>query len=318
MNSKTYLFLIQRIGGIMLTLLIVSLMVFFVTALLPGDAAQQSLGQFATPEQLAALRAQMGLERPPLLRYLVWLTGLLQGDLGMSLSSQMPISELIGSRLASSLMLAGATTLISVPLALLIGISSAMFRGGIFDRLLNVFTLSMVAIPEFLVATLAVFIFAVKLQWLSALTFAQDVNSPLAFIRAYALPVATLCCVIVAQMARMTRAALIDQLNKPYIEMARLKGVRPVRVILAHALPNAIGPIANAIAVSLSYLIGGAVIVETIFNYPGIAKLMVDGVGNRDMPLIQACAMMFCSAYLFLLILADICATLSNPRLRNP
>ncbi|HEX8543312.1 ABC transporter permease [Pseudomonas syringae] len=317
MNSKTLSILGQRIGGLLLTLLIVSLMVFFVTSLLPGDAAQQSLGQFATPEQLTALRTQMGLEKPPLLRYLKWLTGLLNGDMGLSLSSQEPISNLIGGRLSSSLMLAGVTTLISVPMALIIGIGSAMFRGSFFDRLLNVLTMSMVAIPEFLVATLAVFFFAVKLQWLSALTFAQDVTSPLEFIRAYALPVATLCCVIVAQMARMTRAALIDQLDKPYIEMARLKGVRPVRAILAHALPNAVGPIANAIAVSLSYLIGGAVIVETIFNYPGLAKLMVDGVTNRDMPLIQACAMMFCGAYLFLLILADICAVLSNPRLRN-
>ena len=317
MNARTLSFIAQRIGGVVLTLLIVSLMVFFVTALLPGDAAQQSLGQFATPEQLSALRQQMGLERPPMVRYLGWLVGLLHGDMGISLSSQTPITGLIAGRLGSSMTLAGVTAAISVPLALIIGICSAMFRGSLLDRALNVITMTTVAIPEFLIATLSVLIFAVTLKWVPALIFAHDVSTPLEFVRAYTLPVATLCCVITAQMARMTRAALVDQLGKPYIEMARLKGVRPVRLVLVHALPNTVGPIANAIALSVSYLVGGAVIVETIFNYPGLAQLMVDGVANRDMPLIQACAMMFCSAYLVLLIVADICGVLSNPKLRN-
>ncbi len=166
-------------------------------------------------------------------------------------------------------------------------------------------------------ATLAVLVFAVHLQWTSALTFAHDIDGPLDFLRAYALPVGTLCCVIVAQMARMTRAALVEQLQSSYVEMARLKGVGPVRAVLRHALPNAVGPIANSIALSLSYLMGGVVIVETIFNYPGIAQLMVDGVASRDLPLIQACAMLFCCAYLVLMTLADLCAILSNPRLRT-
>ncbi|WP_213881667.1 ABC transporter permease [Pseudomonas sp. dw_358] len=317
MNARTLSFIAQRIGGIALTLLIVSLMVFFVTALLPGDAAQQSLGQFATPEQLTALREQMGLNRPALVRYLSWLSGLLHGDMGLSLSSQTPITQLISGRLASSMTLGAVTAAISVPLALIIGIVSAMYRGSALDRGLNVVTMTTVAIPEFLIATLAVLIFAVKLKWVPALIFAHDVSTPWQFIRAYTLPVATLCCVITAQMARMTRAALVDQLGKPYIEMARLKGVRPVRLVLTHALPNTVGPIANAIAVSVSYLVGGAVIVETIFNYPGLAQLMVDGVANRDMPLIQACSMLFCTAYLILLIIADVCGVLSNPKLRT-
>jgi peptide/nickel transport system permease protein len=134
--------------------------------------------------------------------------------------------------------------------------------------------------------------------------------------KAYAMPVMTLCFVVMAQMARMTRAALIDQLDAPYVEMARLKGIPPARVVLRHALPNAIGPMANAIALSLSYLLGGAIIVETIFNYPGIASLMVDAVTSRDMPLLQTCAMIFSFAYLSLVLLADVCAILANPRLR--
>jgi peptide/nickel transport system permease protein len=163
----------------------------------------------------------------------------------------------------------------------------------------------------------AVMIFAVKLRWLPALSYASDVSSLGQLLRSFAMPVLSLTFVIGAQMVRMSRAAVIDQLRSPYIEMVRLKGARPMRVVLAHALPNAVGPIANAVALSLSYLLGGVIIIETIFNYPGIAKLMVDAVSTRDMPLVQACAMIFCAAYLLLVLLADLCAILSNPRLRH-
>jgi peptide/nickel transport system permease protein len=193
-----------------------------------------------------------------------------------------------------------------------------MYRGSRLDRALNVVTLSMVAVPEFLVATLAVLLFAVKLRWLPSLTLVPEAASPADILRAYAMPVMTLCFVIIAQMARMTRAAVIDQLDKPYVEMAVLKGVGPTRAALTHALPNAVGPIVNAMALSLSYLLGGAIIVETIFNYPGIASLMVDAVTSRDMPLLQACAMVFCAAYLLLMLTADLFAILANPRLRHP
>ncbi|MGE8174912.1 ABC transporter permease [Pseudomonas fluorescens] len=317
MNSNTLWLIGRRIGAAIVTLLIVSMVVFAITAVLPGDAAQQALGQFATPEQVAALRLKLGLDQPGVLRYLHWLMSLLSGDMGLSVSNAMPVSDLMAGRVPNTLMLAAATALVSVPVALILGIGSAMGRGGRVDSFLSFVTLAMVAVPEFLVATLAVLIFAVNLGWLSALSYASDITSPLQFLRTYALPVMTLCCVIVAQMARMTRAAVIDQLDSPYVEMARLKGVSPVRIVLRHALPNAIGPIANAIALSLSYLLGGVVIVETIFNYPGIASLMVDAVTNRDMALVQACTMLFCTAYLGLVLIADLCAILSNPRLRN-
>jgi peptide/nickel transport system permease protein len=317
MNSNTLWLICRRFGAALVTLLIVSMVVFAITAVLPGDAAQQALGQFATPEQVAALRLKMGLDQPGVVRYLHWLTSLLGGDLGMSLSSAMPVSELMAGRVPNTLMLAAVTALVSVPVALAVGIGSAMGRGGRIDSALNFITLALVAVPEFLVATLAVLVFAVNLGWLSALSYASDISSPWQFMRTYALPVMTLSFVIVAQMARMTRAAVIDQLESPYVEMARLKGVGPVRIVLRHALPNAIGPIANAVALSLSYLLGGVVIVETIFNYPGIASLMVDAVTNRDMALVQACTMLFCTAYLGLVLVADLCAILSNPRLRN-
>ncbi|WCM89935.1 ABC transporter permease [Acidovorax sp. NCPPB 3576] len=317
MNRVILKLLVQRILLALLSLLAVSVIVFSITAVLPGDAAQEQLGQDATVEALAALRAQMGLDVPAPLRYLRWLGGIVRGDLGQSVTTQMPVGELVASRLPNSLLLAAVTALFSVPIALTLGIASAVWRGSWFDRLASSAAVAVVSVPEFLVATLAVLVFAVKLKWLPALSYASDIESVGQMLRAFAMPVLSLCCVIVAQMMRMSRAAVIDQLEAPYIEMVRLKGASPLRMVMAHALPNAIGPIANAVALSLSYLLGGVIIIETIFNYPGIAKLMVDGVTQRDMPLVQTCAMIFCAGYLILVTAADVCGILANPRLRH-
>ena len=307
----------RRVGASVFTLLAVSVVLFAITSLLPGDAAEQALGQGATPETVAALRAQFGLDRPGYVRYADWLGGMLRGNPGTSMASGLPVAELVRERLPNTLLLAAVTAALATPFALAIGILSALRRGSRLDRALNVATLSMVAVPEFLIATLGVLFFAVKLQWLSALTTVAGIDSPLAFVRAFALPVLALAFVVMAQMARMTRAAVIAQLGQPYAEMARLKGVSPARIVLRHALPNAAGPIANAVALSLSYLFGGAIIVETIFNYPGLASLMVDSVTNRDMPVLQACAMTFCAVYLAMVLVADVLAIVSNPRLRH-
>lgn len=317
MNRLLLKLLAQRIGLALLSLLAVSVVVFAVTAVLPGDAAQEQLGQEATPEALAALRAQMGLDVPAHQRYLRWLGGLAHGDLGTSSTTQLPVTQLIGARLPNSLLLAAVTALFSVPIALALGIAAAVWRGSWFDRAASTSAVAVVSVPEFLVATLAVLVFAVQLRWLPALSYLSNIESLGQLLRAFAMPVLTLTCVIVAQMMRMTRAAVIDQLEAPYIEMVRLKGASPLRTVLAHALPNAVGPIANAVALSLSYLLGGVIIVETIFNYPGIAKLMVDGVTQRDIPLVQACAMLFCAGYLILVTAADLCGIVANPRLRH-
>ncbi|MBB3213856.1 peptide/nickel transport system permease protein [Herbaspirillum sp. Sphag1AN] len=317
MNSMVLRLILRRLALGALTLLLVSIAVFLITNLLPGDAAQTALGQAATPETVAALRHQFGLDLPLPLRYANWLSGMLSGDPGMSLVNNSPVAQMIAGRLPSSLLLAGVTAAVSVPIALLLGIASAMYRGSLLDRCVNVGAVMMVSVPEFLVATIAVMIFAVKLRWLSALSHTSDINGIADFLKAYAMPVMTLCCVIVAQMARMTRAAVIDQLRAPYVEMALLKGASSTRIVLRHALPNAVGPIANAVAMSLSYLLGGVIIVESIFNYPGISTLMVDAVTTRDMPLVQACAMIFCAGYLLLVLVADLLAIISNPRLRN-
>jgi peptide/nickel transport system permease protein len=199
----------------------------------------------------------------------------------------------------------------------MLGITAAVWRGSRYDRIVGVLTISAVSVPEFLVATLAVLVFAVQLRWLPSMFYRLDLSSPLQMLRVFAMPVVTLSFVVIAQIARMTRAALTNVLDSSYVEMAVLKGVRPVRLVLRHALPNVLGPVVNAVALSVSFLLGGVIIVETIFNYPGLAKLMVDAVSTRDMPLVQACAMIFCTAYLLLVLLADICAILSNPRLRH-
>ncbi|MES2172580.1 MAG: ABC transporter permease [Pseudomonadota bacterium] len=306
----------KRFASSLLTLLLVSVTIFVIAQLLPGDAAQEALGQSATAEQVAALRHEMGLDRPAYVRYADWLGGMVNGDPGQSMVANMPVAEVISSRLPNSLLLAALTALVAVPVALAIGIGSAMNRGGRIDRALNIATLSMVAVPEFLVATIAVLIFSVKLRWLPSIALVSDDMTWGEYLPGVAMPILTLSVVVIAQMARMTRAAVIDQMDRPYVEMAVLKGVAPVQVVLKHIMPNAIAPIVNAMALSLSYLLGGAVIVETIFNYPGLASLMVNAVTSRDMPLLQACAMIFCAAYLLLMLIADVTAILANPRLR--
>lgn len=317
MNATILRLIATRLAVAAGTLLLISVLVFVITELLPGDVAEVVLGQNATPELVAGLRKAMNLDRPAPARYLEWLLGLLSGNPGQSLVNRLPIADLVASRLPKSLQLAAFAAAVSVPLALILGITAAIWRGTLYDRGVGLFSVSIVSVPEFLVATAAVLVFAVKLRWLPATTRVSDSMSFLEMLRAFALPVATLSFVVMAQMIRMTRAALLTVLSSSYIEMARLKGAGATRVVLLHALPNAVGPIANAVAFSLSYLLGGAIIVEIIFSYPGLARLMVDAVSTRDIPLVQACAMIFCAAYQLLVLSADTIAILSNPRLRE-
>ncbi|WP_104017860.1 ABC transporter permease [Roseovarius nitratireducens] len=316
-STTTWRLIGQRLGIALITLVIVSFAVFFATEMLPGDVAQILLGQAATPEAVAGLREAMGLNEPAFQRFLGWLVGLATGDMGRSYVNDIEVVDLLGGRLQNSLRLAGIVTVICVPVALTLGIIAAMFRGSWLDRAVSVATISVISVPEFMVATLSVLVFAVWLGWLPALSYGVNVDSIGAMLRAYAMPVITLSFVVAAQMIRMTRAAVIETIETPYVEMALLKGASKLRMVLVHALPNALGPIANAVALSLSYLVGGVIIVETVFNYPGVAKLMVDAVATRDLPLIQSCAMVFCVSYLTLITLADMIAILSNPRLRQ-
>ncbi|ABC94242.1 probable oligopeptide ABC transporter, permease protein (plasmid) [Rhizobium etli CFN 42] len=316
MNNPILSLIASRLLIAVVTLIIVSFAVFFATTMLPGDTASILLGQAATPEAVEGLRKAMHLDQPAFLRFVYWMIGLLSGDLGTSYANDMPIADLIGGRFANSMKLAGITALFAVPIALTLGTTAAMMRGSLYDRAVTVLTIGVISVPEFMIATSAVLFFAVYLQWLPAISLTNEAKTFTDMLRVYAMPVITLTFGVSAQMIRMTRAAVIETLNTPYAEMALLKGASRSRIVLKHALPNALGPIVNAVALSLSYLLGGVIIVETIFNYPGIAKLMVDAVATRDLPLVQTCAMVFCVGYLILITLADIVAILSNPRLR--
>lgn len=312
------LLILRRLGLGVVTLWVVSLLIFAGTEILPGDVAQAILGQSATPENVAALRVQLGLDRPALVRYGTWLLGMAQGDLGISLASGMEISFLIADRFVNTLVLAGLTAGFAVPLAVMLGAAAAMFPGSLFDKTVTISTLCVISVPEFFIAAVFVLIFAVKLRWLPAITYISEYESFWQLVRSLALPILTLLLAVLSHMARMTRAALLNVMNSPYVEMAILKGVPRRRIILRHALFNAVGPIVNVIALNLAYLVSGVVIVETVFAYPGLARLMVDAVSRRDMPLVQSCAMIFCAAYVLLILLADILAILANPRLRHP
>jgi peptide/nickel transport system permease protein len=295
---------------------VVSLVIFWATELLPGDLASQLLGQSATPETLAALREQLGLNDPAPLRYWNWLTGALTGDFGVSLATNRPIADLIGARLGNTVFLALYAAALSVPIALTLGILSALWRNSIFDRAANAGALGAISLPEFFIAYILVL-------WLAQTGFFPSmvrINPTTTFgDRLYMtfLPALTLTLVVTAHMMRMTRAAIINLMASPYIEMARLKGLSPLRIVLRHALPNALAPIINVVALNLAYLITGVVVVEVVFVYPGLGQLMVDAVSNRDIAVVQAIALIFAAAYIGLNLIADVLSTITNPRLMH-
>ncbi|MBW2062274.1 MAG: ABC transporter permease [Deltaproteobacteria bacterium] len=316
--------ILRRIIIGIVTLFVVSVMIFVGTSVLPGDVAEIILGQMATPDSLAALRHDLGLDQPAYIRYFLWLGDLVTGDLGISKAGAgfgtvgTAISTMISSRLMNTFRLAGMVALIAIPLSLTLGLAAAMYPGTRLDRIITFSTLSLISLPEFLVATFLVLILAVQLGWLPSIAYMSGNETGLQLLRVLALPTLTLVIVVSAQIVRMTRATVLNVLSSPYIEMAILKGMPRKRIILRHALLNAIGPIVNVIALNLAWLISGVVIVETVFAYPGLAKLMIDGVQTRDLPLVQACAMIFCTTYVVLIFIADMVSILSNPRLRHP
>lgn len=308
----------RRLAYGLLTLLVVSVLIFFAVELLPGDIAQAVLGQSATEATVAALREQMGLDRPAPLRYFDWLLGAVRGDFGVSLISGDRVSAAIGPRFLNTLFLAAYAALIAVPLAIGLGILVALFRNSVFDRVANVITLTAISSPEFFLGYVLILFLAVKTSAFPAIaSFSAHMTFGDLVYRSF-LPALTLVLVVTAHMMRMTRAAIISLLASPYIEMARLKGVRPWRVIVRHALPNAWAPIINVVALNLAYLITGVVLVEVVFVYPGIGQLLVDAVAKRDFPVVQACCLIFAATFILLNLAADVGAILTNPRLRHP
>lgn len=310
--------ILQRLAAGIIMLAVIAVVIFFAVALLPGDMARAILGNAATPETLAALRHKLGLDQPLIWRFFGWAGDILQGNLGESIATHEPVSKIVDFRLVNTFWLAGFAAVISVPLALVLGIGSALWQRSLFDRIASIVTLSAISLPEFFVAYSLVALFAMHWQIFPPISTLGPGTTILQRLDKLVLPATALSFAVIAHMMRMIRAAIIDVLHSPYLEMAELKGVSLRRRILYHALPNAVAPIVNVIVVNLAYLIVGVVVVEVIFVYPGLGQLLIDSVSKRDMPVVQAACLIFAALYLGLNILADVLAILFNPRLRFP
>ncbi len=315
---KLLVVIAQRLGLGLITLFVVSVIIALGVELLPGSLADRILGQAATPETVAAMERQLGLDQPAYIRYFSWLGGILQGDFGTSLANQREISELIGERFLNTLFLALFAAFLAVPIALVLGVLAALYRNSFYDRAVNVVTLTSISTPEFFVAYILILFFAVKIPLFPSLANVEFDMSLWDRVYTVFLPALTLTLVVIAHMMRMTRASIINLLASPYIEMANLKGLSRSRIILKHALPNAWAPIINVIVLNLAYLIVGVVIVEVVFVYPGLGRLIVDAVRTEDVPVVQACSMIFAATYVMLNLTADILAIVTNPRLLHP
>jgi peptide/nickel transport system permease protein len=308
----------QRLGLGFLTLLAASVLIFAGTEILPGDVATAILQNSATPENVAELRKELGLDRPAVVRYGEWLGNAAQGNLGTSLANHRDVLQELEPRLGNTMFLAVYAALVAVPLAVVLGIMAAIWRGGIYDRLVNFFTLISISFPEYLVGYLLVKYLSVQLGWFPSMANVAPDTTFWARLGLTFLPMCTLVLVVMAHMMRMTRASVLQVMSSPYIEMAFLKGLPKWRVVVRHAFPNALAPIINVIALDLAYLIVGVVVVEVVFVYPGLGQLMVDAVSKHDVPVVQACGLIFAAAFILLNMTADIFSILSNPRLRRP
>jgi len=239
-------------------------------------------------------------------------------SLGVSLSSGRPIAQLISDPLRNTIRLAVFAASVALPMALGLGLIAAILAGSLWDRAISTATLCLMSVPEYFVAAVLVLFFAVRLHWLPVTATEYSGQTWLQAVTALALPVLTLVTVLLAHLARMTRAAILNVMSSAYIENAALKGAKRLRIVLRHALPNALPPIVNVIALNLAYLVSGVIVVETVFNYPGLGSLMVSAVATHDLPVVQACAMIFCVAYIVLNLVADMLSIVANPRLRHP
>jgi peptide/nickel transport system permease protein len=316
--SPVWGFILRRLLLGIVVLVLVSIVVFAATQAMPGDTARAILGRSATAASLAALREQLHLNRPVIVQYLTWAGALLHGDAGMSLAAQEPVTKLIGDRIVNSAFLVFCAGVISIPLSVVIGSYAALRRDKTFDVVSSLSTLVFAALPEFVVGVSLVVLFATTiLHVLPAVSMIPPGGRPWDNPQGLILPTLTLVLAVTPYVARIMRASMIEVLESDYVEMARLKGL-PERVVIArHALPNALGPTFQVIALNLAYLAGGIIVVEYVFNYAGIGGALRDAVSNRDLPVIQALAMLIAGVYVVLNLLADIATILVTPRLRT-
>jgi peptide/nickel transport system permease protein len=308
-------FLIRRALLGVLTLVVTSIIVFAATEILPGDVATAILGQTATPEMIAEIREQLGLNFPIYQRYMAWLVGFTTGDMGRSLATGADVASVIAPRLWNTMALAVYSAVVAIPLSIGLGILCAGWQQGILDRTVSSVTVFLVSVPEFVIAIVLVIVLAVQLKIFPSVVARPNWHSPLTLMWQLFLPMATIVSTMLAHIIRMTRATLLEGMASPYAEMAILKGAPKWRIIVLHCLPNAIGPILSVVALNIGYLISGVAVIEVVFSYPGLGKLMVDSIFYRDLPLIQATAMIFCIVYVLCNTVADMSAAALNPRM---
>ena len=318
MKNSLLRLIVRRLALGILTLLAISLLITVGVEALSGDVCTAMMGQMASEDKVAACHRALNLDRPVHLRYIEWLINFAQGDMGKALTNHRDVVDVIGNRVGNTFFLAIAAALIAIPISLVLGVLAALYRNSFLDRSISMITLSGISVPDFFIAYILMAIFAVSYGFFPAISNIDDSMSLAERITASALPVLTLTLAVSAHMMRMTRASIVSLMASPYIEMAKLKGIKPSRIIVFHALPNAWSPIIQVIMLNLAWLVVGVVIVEVVFVYPGLGALMIDAVFLRDLPTVRATAMIFATVYVILNLLADILSMMSNPRLMHP
>ncbi|NIM94126.1 MAG: ABC transporter permease subunit [Anaerolineales bacterium] len=301
----------------LVTLFIISLVIFIGVEALPGDMATAYLGQTATEEGLAALREEFELNDPALERYLNWLGDALRGDLGMSYARRQAVSDMIGYRLRNTVVLSLAASIVGIPIAIVLGIIAGLTRDKWPDVTVSTVSIVGMTLPGFVTATVLIFIFAIQLEWFPAITIVAT-DAPVGeLLPNIFLPIITLTFIMVAHILRLVRTSMIDVMNSDYVQMALLKGVPYWRVVFRHALPNAMLPTINIVALTIIWLLGGVAIIETVFNYPGIGKLLINAITDRDFALVQGIALILAILVIAVNLVADLLALVLNPRLRT-
>jgi peptide/nickel transport system permease protein len=311
-------FILRRLLLGIVVLILVSILVFLATQALPGDPARAILGRSATPASLAALRRQLHLDRPVIDQYWTWVTGLLHGNFGTSLAAQEPVSTLLAPKLVNSAVLVALAAVLSIPLSIAIGAYAALKREKSFDQASSNLLLALAALPEFVVGLVLVILFATTVTHvLPAVSTIPPGSRPWNNWLALILPTLALVIAVAPYVARIMRASMIEVLESDYVEMARLKGLPERTVLIRHALPNALGPVFQVIALNLAYLAGGIIFIEVVFNYTGIGGAIAEAVNNHDLPVIQALAILIAAVYVVLNLLADVATILVTPKLRT-
>jgi peptide/nickel transport system permease protein len=309
--------IVSRLALGMVTLLAVTMLIFAATEVLPGDVATAVLGQGATQATVAQYRKQLGLDQPAPIRYWRWLSGTLHGNFGTSMTNQLPVAQEVAPRLRNTLFLAAFAALIAVPLSIALGLLSAIHENGLIDRGTNVLAVFAISFPDFFIAYILIYVFSSRLGLFPSLATLSSGMSLAQRIHHIILPAVALTALVTAHMMRTTRNTILSEMSKPYIETAFLKGFGRIRVIVRHALPNVWAPIITVVALNLAYLVVGVVVIEVVFVYPGIGQLMVDAVSKRDLPVVQACGLIFSAVFVSLNTLSDMLALYANPRLRK-